>query len=248
MPPDRAAHGGVEDFSGDCSRDAPGNCDEHAPNSSVPAAGVRAVARLCALGARAFAHGGRRLARCPYPCNATVLSKDPARRSQPAEGGPNTQNGPPSVAAANTNLPGRYPAGAPLGSPPPEHHPYLVSTRRAAQGWGKAPCRGALPLAKAGRGGPPHAFGSCAHGAAAGPLPRLRPTRRTRARQPTRLAVAATLRAVVAVHLRRLLPTLNGAGALQNHPAGRVPQHTLRGLAESGRRAESSQHDASPGW
>jgi hypothetical protein len=149
---------------------------------------------------------------------------------------------------ANTNLPGRYPAGAPLGSPPPEHHPYLVSTRRAAQGWGKAPCRGALPLAKAGRGGPPHAFGSCAHGAAAGPLPRLRPTRRTRARQPTRLAVAATLRAVVAVHLRRLLPTLNGAGALQNHPAGRVPQHTLRALAASGRRAESSQHDASPGW
>jgi hypothetical protein len=52
----------------------------------------------------------------------------------------------------------------------------------------------------------------------------------------------------VAVHPRHLLPNPDGAEALQNHPAGRVPQHTLRALAESGRRAESSQHGASPGW
>ena len=38
----------------DCARDAPDNCDEHTPSPSVPAAGVRALARLCA-----FVHTGR---------------------------------------------------------------------------------------------------------------------------------------------------------------------------------------------
>ena len=56
MPPDGAAHSSVEDFSGDCSRDAPGNCDEHTPNSCLPAADVRAVASfVCARAHRASA-------------------------------------------------------------------------------------------------------------------------------------------------------------------------------------------------
>ena len=48
VPPWAPRGAGRED-SRDCSPDAPGNCDKHAPNPCVPAAGVRAVARLCAL-------------------------------------------------------------------------------------------------------------------------------------------------------------------------------------------------------
>ena len=46
----------------------------------------------------------------------------------PAEGGPqHTQNGPPSVASRKYEPSSAIPSlGAPLGSPPPEHHPYLV--------------------------------------------------------------------------------------------------------------------------
>jgi hypothetical protein len=47
-PHGRRAGRGVR-TPGTAPSDAPGNCDEHAPNSCVPAAGVRAVARLCAL-------------------------------------------------------------------------------------------------------------------------------------------------------------------------------------------------------
>jgi hypothetical protein len=39
--------------------------------------------------------------------------------------------------------------GAPLGSPPPEHHPFLLQ-RDATPRVGAAPCRGALPLAGVG--------------------------------------------------------------------------------------------------
>jgi hypothetical protein len=42
-------HGDVEDFSSDCSPDAPGNGNEHAPNACLPEAAVRAVTRFCAL-------------------------------------------------------------------------------------------------------------------------------------------------------------------------------------------------------
>ena len=48
--------------------------------------------------------------------------------------------------AASTNLPARCQLGSPLGSPPPEHQPYLVQ-RDATPRVGRAPCRGALPLA-----------------------------------------------------------------------------------------------------
>ena len=49
MPPHGPPHGAGREDSRDCSPDAPGNCDEHAPNPRLPAAGARAVARLCAL-------------------------------------------------------------------------------------------------------------------------------------------------------------------------------------------------------
>ena len=39
-------------------------------------------------------------------------------------------------------------------------------------------------------------------------------------------------------------PSSSGADALQNHPAGRVPQHTLRALAESRRRGVLPTHGA----
>src|SRR5215208_7738349 len=47
-----------------------------------------------------------------------------------------------------------------------------------------------------------------------GSHPDSRRTRRTRARQPTRLAVATTPRAVVAVHLRRVLPNPERCGGV----------------------------------
>jgi hypothetical protein len=104
--------------------------------------------------------------------------------------------------------------GAPLGSPPPEHYPYLVQ-RDATPKVGASPVSWRIAVGKAGRGGALTRSGR-ARTAAAGPFPHPgeRPTRRTRARQPVRLAVAATPRAVVAVHLRRLLPDPNGADAL----------------------------------
>src|SRR6185503_5981760 len=57
-----APHGGVEDFSGDCSGDAPGNCEERALNLCLPALDIASVASLvCVRAHRAGARlGGRR--------------------------------------------------------------------------------------------------------------------------------------------------------------------------------------------
>ena len=85
------------------------------------------------------------------PCNATVRPPQIQRGAsqlERAEGGPNrrrTARRP--WRAASTNLQCDAQLGAPLGSPPPGHHPYLVQ-RDATPKVGQAPRRGALPLAR----------------------------------------------------------------------------------------------------
>jgi hypothetical protein len=85
----------------------------------------------------------RRSRQCPrryrVPGNATVLPEIQRGASQPepTEGwAQDTQNGPPSVASRNYGFQRDAQLGSPLGSPPPEHHPYLVQ-RDARPGLGK---------------------------------------------------------------------------------------------------------------
>ena len=170
MPPDGAARR-REDFSGDCSRDAPGNCDEHTPIHPYPRLTSGQSLHSCAL-----AHTGRVLV--------------------PQQ----TQNGPPSVASRKYEPPVRCPARAPLGSHPLSITPTSFNaTRRPRLGKPRvvAHCRWQ------GRTRRPHTRSGRARTARGGSLPDSRPpTRRTRARQPARLAVATTPRAVIAVARR----------------------------------------------
>jgi hypothetical protein len=150
------------------------------------------------------------------PLRQSLPSSNAALRSSSVRkvGPTHTQNGPPSVASRKYEPPVRCPARAPLGSPPPGHHPYLVQ-RDAMPKVGEAPCRGALPLASSRRGGPSH----------------LRVVRVQRRRVPSRLpadpanasapaaaahglAVATMPRAVVAVPLRPLLPNPDRCGGV----------------------------------
>ena len=139
MAPDGAARGGRED-SRDCSRDAPCNCDEHTPNSCLPAADVRAVASfVCARAHRASAlsrSSGRSRSIVRAAVAAGWYSRWPTdrrgigaprsafhatRQSVPkiqrgasqlerARWAQQTQNGPPSVASRKYEPPVRCPA------------------------------------------------------------------------------------------------------------------------------------------
>jgi len=175
MPPDGAAHRGVEDFSGDCSPDAHGNCDEHAPNACLPAAGVRAVASfVCARAHRASPVPGRpadpdpivraavapgwdsrwrltagnRGAGTPHSVQRDGPSPAPARRCAAGAWVQHTQNGPPSVASRKYEPPLQCPARGASRLPLPQGITPPRSTRRDAPRLGQAPCRGALPLAR----------------------------------------------------------------------------------------------------
>jgi hypothetical protein len=202
MPPDGAAHNRRQGLlRRNCSRDAPGNCDEHAPNSSVPAADVRAVASfVCARAHRASAplgrpadpgpscvplsrqggtRGGRLTAGDRGRGEAHSLQGDspspvPARRFAAGACGrwaQQTQNGPPSVASRKYDPPVRCPARVPLGSPPPGHHPYLVQ-RDAMPKVGEVAASWRVAVGRSGRGGPLTPSGR-ARTAAAGPHSRL---------------------------------------------------------------------------
>ena len=214
---------GVEDFSGDCSRDAPGNCDEHTPNSSVPAADVRAFASfVCARahrgecssglfppipGPRAcrcrgrVARGGRLTAGESGRGEAHSLQRDspsqaPARRFAAGACGSSaqhTQNGPAIRGKPQVRTFLRAQPGAPLRLPTPGHHPLPRSTRPRARGLGDK--RRVV-----------------AHCRWQGRTRPLTPS-------PHGLAVAATPRAAAAVHLRRLLPDPNPL------PGGVVPDN-----------------------
>jgi hypothetical protein len=143
---------------------------------------------------RALAAAGSRV-----PCNAhSFFPRDPARRYAARARGtwaPDTRRTARHPwRAANTNLPVQYPAGSPLGSPPPEHHPYLVQ-RDATLKVG-ASRRVVAHCRWQGRTRPPYA-------------------------SLARLPVAATPRAVVAVHLRHLRPNLERCGRV-TEPSGRA--------------------------
>ena len=134
--PPWAPRGAEREDSRDCSSDAPANCDEHAPNSRLPATGTQAVVRLCAL-----VHTGRlpwagQLDGCGRPMSAPArcaggwraghalaarrgMSLSPrraacvasviARRDPAIDGVPAVH--PPSVAAGSTSRPRRSPPG-----------------------------------------------------------------------------------------------------------------------------------------
>ena len=102
------------------------------------------------------------------PCHAarTVRPRGPARRFAAEAWGrwpQHTQNGPPSVAGRKREPSSAIPSpGAPLGSPTPAHHPYLVQ-RDATPKVGASPVSWRIAIGKAGCGGTSHAFGSCAY-------------------------------------------------------------------------------------
>ena len=190
----------------------------------------------------------RRIARSVQ--RAQFFPRDPARRFAAGACGTwasHTQNGPPSVASRKYEPPVRCPAGAPLGSPPPGHHPYLVQRDALPKVGGNA-VSWRVAVGKLRTRRPPHAFGSCAY-SGGGPFPTPgEPGERERA-SPHGLAVATTPRAAVAAHLRRLLPDPERCGGVVE-PSRPGESHTPpsgRSL-KSGRRVESSQDGASPGW
>jgi hypothetical protein len=274
-PPDGDAHSGVEDFSGDCSPDTPGNCDQHAPNACLPAAGVGAVASfVCARGHRASPVPGRppdpdpivRAAVAPgwdsrwrltagnrgagtrIPSNGTGLPQlqRGAARPERAERGPNTRRTARHPwRAASTNLRCNAQLGAPLGSPSPRASPHLVQ-RDAMPKVGASPCRGALPLAR-----PDAATLSRLRVVpyrAAGP-PDSRQTRRTRPRQPTLLAVATTPRAVFAVHLWQVPPNPERCGGvIEPSRPGESHTPTLRASLNQGGAPSPPKTARRPGW
>jgi hypothetical protein len=133
MPPDGAAQSGVEDFSGDCSRDAPGNCDEHAPTSSVPVLDGRAVASfVCVRAHRARGDSGRREAHSSdavVPRSSAALRSRSLREVGPTHAERPAIRGEPQVRTCQCDAQPR----APLGSLPLEHHPYLVQRDTAPE-------------------------------------------------------------------------------------------------------------------
>jgi hypothetical protein len=190
---------------------APGNCEEHAPILPYPRLTSGQSLHLCALAhtgrvpfqvvppipvhraCRGRGKGGTRGGRLSawesgrgeaHSLQCDSPSPAPARRFAAGACGrwaQHTQNGPPSVASRKYEPPVRCPARAPLGSPPPGHHPSSFNATRCPR-LGKrrvvARCRWQAPDAAA-----PHTFGSCAY-SGGGCLPDSRRTRRTRARQP----------------------------------------------------------------
>ena len=113
--------------------------DTGASNCRVPTVRTRSACHTAPRRATVVSppRGGRcprralAAARSRVPCNADSPSDEVQRdawQPRPAKGGPqHTQNGPPSVASRKDEPSSAIPSlGAPLGSPPPEHHPYLV--------------------------------------------------------------------------------------------------------------------------
>ena len=184
----------------DCSRDAPGTATSTAPNSSVPAANVRAVAAfVCARAHRASAplgrpadpgpscvplsrqggtRGGRLTAGKSGRGEAHSLQRDspspaPARRFAAGPCGrwaQYTQNGPPSMASRKHEPPVRCPARGACRLPSPWASLLPRTTRRDAQGWGSRRVVARCRWQVRTRR-PPHAFGSCAYSGGGSPFP-----------------------------------------------------------------------------